>query len=299
MTYTRYGYHRGISLLDQQLARMANCWWIYRKDAVQKFLTDHDQPLTFGGNTYTPSGGANASDLSSESGVKEDNLEIIGVIDDSVISTDDLRDGLYDGATVIHYVVDWLYPWTSIFEQNVFYIGDVTWNKDSYRCQMAGITQQLDRTIGRTAQETCPYVFGEYPCQRDDLDPVEGPTIRRWGCTTVYTPLGDDPARWFQVDTLPVEVNGYYNKSRVEFVSGDLAGSVGYIKSYWASPGPRLIELILPMKISIPVGETVYIYNVCDRTLQACQEHGNNKNFGGCPDMPGMDKMEKTVDSKS
>ena len=296
MTYSRYANNKTMALLDQPLTRMCNCWKITRLDAVSKYLTDHDQPVTFNAWTFTPTGGANSSDLSSESGLKEDNLEIVGVIDDSVIPKEDLRDGLYDGASVTQYVVDWMYPWTGIFEEMAFFIGDITWNKDIYRCQMVGITQQLNKTLGRTAQELCPNVFGEHPCQNTVTS--TGPTIRRWGGAATEAGSSFDEKLWFIApSTLPLQSDGYYNGVRVEFYSGTNSGQTGYINEYYASVGPKLCQLILPMNADIDTGDNVYIYNICDKTFGVCQLHGNNKNFGGNPDMPGMDKVTSGPDS--
>jgi len=289
MSYSRFANNRGTALLSQTSGRVCSLWHITRLDSEEFFLTDHDQDIDFQSDTYSPAGGGNASAISSESGMKEDNMDIEGIIDSSVITTADLAGGLFDGATVIQYLVDWMFPWASIFEENHFVIGEVTWTGDIWKARMNGIHYILEKTLGHVAVKDCPYVFGKWPCDNSAAGGGKPTGTIRWYCDIIQV----FSLQEFRVDSvLPVQTDGYYNGCRVEFATGNNAGHVNYVKEYYAITPGRYIRLILPVPETISVGDDVYVYNKCDKKFATCQiTYQNNKNFGGNPDMPGMDKI--------
>lgn len=57
-----------------------------------------------------------------------------------------------------------------------------------------------------------------------------------------------------------------------------------------------VITLFLPMNWDIAVGDTFTITRGCDKTPETCKSFANYKNYGGFPDVPGMDAILKTPD---
>lgn len=83
---------------------------------------------------------------------------------------------------------------------------------------------------------------------------------------------------------------GYMNKSALTWLTGNNAGVAMEVKSYY-QPGATL-TLYLNMKHTIQAGDTFSYYPGCDKRRETCWAKFNNAiNFGGEPDMPGMDAL--------
>ena len=92
--------------IESGATTLATCWKIVRRDEVVLGFTDHDQALSFGGTDYLPrmlDGGEAPARL----GAQIDTGEVIGVLRSDAISEDDIAAGLYDGAEVETWRVNW------------------------------------------------------------------------------------------------------------------------------------------------------------------------------------------------
>ena len=95
----------GIDLTAETLT-LAVCVRIARVDSTLLGFTSHDRGLTVGGEAYVAAGFV-PSAVRTEAGPTVDNLEIVGLLDSDAIVEADLRAGLYDGAEIRVFVVDW------------------------------------------------------------------------------------------------------------------------------------------------------------------------------------------------
>lgn len=89
-----------------EVTSLATCWEITRYDGVVLHLTDHDVDLTYDGNVYKATTGIARSAVEDTSTMAVDNMETKGIIDNDLITVDDLRAGLYDNAEVLCFLVN-------------------------------------------------------------------------------------------------------------------------------------------------------------------------------------------------
>jgi uncharacterized phage protein (TIGR02218 family) len=93
--------------LDTGATTLAWCWKVTRTDATVMGFTDHDRDLVFDGVTFAAATGFTASEAVSSLGLSVDNLEVEGALAAAAITEEDLAAGLYDGAGVELWRVNW------------------------------------------------------------------------------------------------------------------------------------------------------------------------------------------------
>ncbi len=86
---------------------LCRCWVLTRKDGVVMGFTDHDQILGFDGVSFEPATGMDAAALQSSTGLSVDNSQAVGALSAAGLTDADIEQGLYDGAQVLQYLVNW------------------------------------------------------------------------------------------------------------------------------------------------------------------------------------------------
>lgn len=280
--------------LKHKVVRFATCWQITRSDSTILRLTDHSEQLYIGASYYKPAGGANASAIASEAGMKPQNLDIVGIIDSNEITTDDLRAGLYRGAEVIQYLVDWMYPWSGYFETNYYTIGSVTFSGNVYTAELLGPTHQLEKLTGRVASKRCDYVLGQHPCGVNMAS-------FNWDAQEVLTV--QYPRHTFRSDPdvgspHPSGVSHMWIGAVIDWDSGNNSGLSSVVAEY--TTGTREFTLYEPLPYDIEIGDEFTIYNTCNHDATACSSsikaYYQMKEYGGLPDMPGLNETIKGPD---
>ena len=82
----------------------------------------------------------------------------------------DIAGGLYDGAAVETWLVDWTGPETRLLI-DLATIGEVRREGDAFVAELRGLTHRLDAERGRTYRATCGADLGDARC-RVELAPV-------------------------------------------------------------------------------------------------------------------------------
>ncbi|MEO1796447.1 MAG: DUF2163 domain-containing protein, partial [Pseudomonadota bacterium] len=100
---------------------VARAWLLERRDGLRFGFTDHDLPLTFEGVTFDANGGLTAGAITQTSGLSIDNTEAIGALSDARITEADINAGLYDGA----WVTAWLVNWQDVAARRLLFRGQV------------------------------------------------------------------------------------------------------------------------------------------------------------------------------
>jgi uncharacterized phage protein (TIGR02218 family) len=70
-------------------------------------FTDHDRNLVIDGVTYVAATGFLPSAIKSGSDLSVDNLDVDGFLDDEALKAEDLTAGLFDGARIDIFLVNW------------------------------------------------------------------------------------------------------------------------------------------------------------------------------------------------
>ncbi len=93
--------------LDGEVTTLATCWRLERTDGWVRGFTDHDQPLVIDGLTYVAATGFLPSAIKSGADLSVDNLDVEGFLDDEALTAEDLSAGLFDGAKIDIFLVNW------------------------------------------------------------------------------------------------------------------------------------------------------------------------------------------------
>ena len=276
------------SLLDAKGAHyLAILWWLERTDGSDLRFTDHNTQITFENNTYTPVGGVSASAVEKQTGLQEQNFELLGVLDSTAITHDDLRAGLYNHAHIREYLVDWRYPWAGAITSREYWIREIRFSGERWEAQVAGLTTFLQPKICRVYSKTCPYTLGDTKC---GVSLTGGNLVSGAGVDAIV-----EQRRIFETDLAKDPDWGTFGV--LTWTAGDNNGLSYEVKQHWKEDGR--IELFLPTAYDIDTSDTFDITAGCDKTTKACKSFSNLTNFGGFPFIPGTDRMLQTPNAKS
>ena len=167
-------------------ATLCTCWLLSRADGVRLGFTDHDRPLTLGSVTCEPASGWTAGAADSELGFTPGSASAAGALSSAAIAEGDIAAGLYDGAAVEAWRVDWsdasvkLLLWRTT-------IARLVRSGEGFTAELEGPLAALKRVAGRLYGRTCDAALGDARC-RVDLSAFPGATCdKRWAtCTTVF-----------------------------------------------------------------------------------------------------------------
>lgn len=305
------------SLLPVSVAhRLATLWTIERTDNQILRFTDHNRTLTYEGNAYAPAGGFNSTAREKQSGLKSRNLEVVGVLDSSAITHEDLRGGRYRDARISEYTVDWKYPWVGPFHSSVYWVLKTIFSGERWEAEMAGASRWLRNHIGIVLGRNCRHVlgsaFGEagvVGCKVDlasitETGTVTGVTVPRkyFSCSGLYHGADRDPSN---IDANARE-DQWYRYGNVTWLTGANAGLSLEVQASFFDPsyfpGNGDLSLIFSMPFDIAIGDTFTVYPGCDKTEAHCQRkfknpddaddpRGNFDNYGGYLYIPGTDLL--------
>ena len=151
----------------------------------------------------------------------------------------------------------------------------------AFHAELRGLTEALNRPLGRIYQKPCTAVLGDGNCRFDTATPgfsaevevfeVEDRRVFRWEGFTDYE------AQWFQ-------------RGRLDILSGDGAGLWGMIKEDRFEADVRVVELWEPLRGTVDAGTVVRLTAGCDKRFETCRAKFDNiLNYQGFPDLPGED----------
>ncbi len=268
--------------VESGLTTLCRCWAILRADGVEYGFTDHDRALVFDGITFKADTGLSALAVAQSTGLSVDNTEAVGALSDAAITDADIEAGRFDGAEVRAWLVNWADPsmrWLHFRGS----LGEIRRAGGQFNAELRGLTEALNRPLGRVYQKPCTAVLGDRACAFDLTEPG-------YFADLTVQELGDGRAlRWSDlVDFEP----GWFTRGRVTVQSGSAAGLWGTIKRDWFDGDSRVIELWEPIRGGLQVGDMVRLQVGCDKRFQTCRLKFNNVvNYQGFPDIPSEDWM--------
>lgn len=276
--------------LEGNVVRLAWCYKLVRPSGTTLYLTDHDYPIIFGSDTYSPIGSFDASAHEEQSGLRSSNLEGRGTIMSGVMSHDDLRAGRYDDTEVTVYLVDWKFPYLGALIFDTFWIDDMAFESDVYILQLRGLSRYLDHEVNAPLSRTCVHTFGVGICALgitlSSLE-VTGRTVstivtQRSKFTTNVV-VGDIDSSWQGAN------DDYWKRGILEFTSGNNQEIPFDIKALATATGE--VELYVDTPFDIAVSDEFKITPGCRHTAADCKNWQNYVNFGGEEYMPSSDAI--------
>lgn len=272
--------------LDGYYQTLAFCVKLTRADTTVMGFTSHDKDLTFGGTTYEASSALDASAVRSSIGPgSTDNFQMIGLLQSDKITDDDLRAGVYDGAELIGYLVNWATLGDGSITLIKGHIGNISIGDNSFNAEFRSLSQAYNTQIVEVTTPLCRVAkFGDARC---------GLTVGDYQNNETVEVVTDDHTVKFSDAT--VVAADYYHYGRVIWLTGDNAGHVSAVKSHTLSTG-NVLELQEAPPYTMQVGDTATLEAGCDRRAETCAaKFSNMVNFRGEPYLPGNATVMKSA----
>lgn len=253
---------------------LCRCWKLARRDGTVMGFTDHDCTLEFEGVTFLAATGLDASEAEAATGLKVSGGEVSGALSDAGITEADIAAGLYDGAAV----TTWRVNWADVSQRlmlDVAVIGEIRRADRTFVAELRGPMHALDQEQGRLYQRTCPAVLGDSRC---------GAVLSNFTTGAVVTAADDGIG--FSAAAVAGYQTGYFAGGIATFSTGANAGIVREIR---ASSGDA-IALWSPLPETPAPGDMLTLSAGCDKTFPTCQaKFANGLNFRGFPHIPAAD----------
>lgn len=273
---------RFLAHVESGSTMLCRCWAITRKDGVVYGFTDHDMNLAFESITFKADSGLSALALQQSTGLSIDNTEAIGALSDAAVREEDIDAGRFDGADVRA----WLVNWSDVSVRWLQFrgsIGELRRSGGMFHAELRGLTEALNRPLGRIYQKPCTAVLGDSACGFDlarsgyseqrPVEEIENRRVFSWQGMSNFEP-------------------GWFARGRLLVESGTAKDLWGLIKHDRFEDGARVIELWEPLRAEIRAGDVVRLDAGCDKRMETCRLKFNNfLNYQGFPDIPSEDWM--------
>lgn len=264
------------SHLDGGVTTLAKCWKLTLGDGRVRGFTEHDRDLVFGGLTYRAATGFAGSAIEAQTGLGVGDSQVAGVLSDDGIDAGELEAGLYDGARVETWIVNW-----ADVSQRVLLtageIGEVRRGDHAFEAEIRSLSARLNLAVGRTYQPVCDAVLGDARCG------VDADAAAYRGSGAVESSVD---GRVLDVSGLEAFADGWFEGGALRWTSGANEGLTAEVRGFadgWIAlwrAAPRVVA----------AGDAFTVTAGCDKRLATCAaKFANVLNFRGAPHMPGND----------
>jgi uncharacterized phage protein (TIGR02218 family) len=255
-------------------------WAVYRTDGRTFGFTDHDTDLAFEGIVFRADTGLSAQALQQGTGLSVDNSEALGALTDTSLTEEDIEAGRFDDTRVTSWLVNWAEPAQRMVTFSGA-IGEIRRGAGAFRAELRGLTEALNQPQGMIYQRPCSAVLGDRRC-RVDLDRPDYRLER--------PVLSCDRGRRLTLENDAAFEEGWFERGRIEILSGEGVGLVGIVKTDRIFGGERIVELWQAIQAPLAKGDRVRLRAGCDKRPETCQSKFSNYiNFRGFPAIPGED----------
>ena len=262
--------------LSGGVTTLCRCWSLRRRDGVALGFTDHDRDLTFAGLVHAARTGLEAAEASAEAGFAVSGGDVAGALSSLGLTEADIAGGLYDGASVETWLVDWTNPQTRLL-LDMGTIGEIRREDDAFVAELRGVAARLDAEIGRSYRATCCAELGDTRCRVD---------LSAWRKTGRVLAL-PEPAT-LHVALAENVPDGLFTGGRLTWTGGANAGLSADLRLQAGD----LVELWEAPPHPVAAGDTFTLTAGCDKRLATCRDRfANAVNFQGFPHMPGNDTL--------
>jgi uncharacterized phage protein (TIGR02218 family) len=264
----------------REVTTVCHCWRLTRKDRQVTGYTDHDRPLTVDGTAFEPQSGFSASEARDTLGLAVDTVDVEGALSSALIRDEDIAAGLYDGAKVETFLVNWREP-DDFAVVRTATIGKITRSDERFIAELESLVSRLDQPSGRSVSRLCDAELGDARCTFD----LDRPGFKAIGAVEglevpdkiVVSGLGAFEPAWFSFGTLT-------------WTTGARTGRTERIVDHRVAGGDVFLVLQPRVGPAIVIGDVFSVVAGCDKTFATCKAKFDNAlNFRGFPHLPGND----------
>ena len=260
-------------LFVADVTTLAWCWKLSRKDGKVMGFTSHDKDLYVEGLKYTASTGFTPTAVASSGNLSTDNLTASGLITSDDITEYDLLNGVYDGATVEVFVVDWVNSSNGVFTLRKGTLGEVSPSKTAFEAEIRGLMEPLQATSTDVYSKTCRATLGDAKCKYNVAETAVAGTVSSVNQDGSFT-------------TTLSNADSYFDYGVLKWTSGKNKDQSYEVEVYQKANG--YIRLLAPPIQLVNVNDTFTVTAGCNGLLSTCKnKFGNISNFRGEPYTPG------------
>lgn len=268
--------------LDEGTTTLAWCWRVTRRDGAVFGFTNHDRDLAFDGTAFEAEAGLTPAELRGGTDLSVDAQDAEGVLSSGRITETDILDGLWDGAAVEVWRVNWADTSQRVLLRRGA-LGQIRRGRLAFVAEVRSMAHKLNETTGRTFQYTCDAALGDARCRVN----LEDAAYRGAGAVAAVV-----EGRGFLATGLSEFDPGWFALGTVTWGSGTNAGRVAEVAMHEVVPaGVRITLLEEPVRAIAP-GDAFVIRAGCDKCRETCAaKFSNIVNFRGFPEIPGSSTM--------
>src|SRR5690606_12720976 len=210
-------------------------------------------------------------------GLSVDSASIVGALSSEAITEADIARGLWDGARIDIYRVDWTAPDERV---HLFAgrIGEVRRGAQAFEAELRGLQGALNVPVGRVFSRFCDADLGDTRCGVD----LETAELR--GTGEIIEVLSTHA---FKASGLEAYADAWFPRGRVVWADE----TTSEIAAHRAGDDGVIIELLDRAPLALDAAFTIYAG--CDKRIETCRaKFANVVNFRGFPHMPGNDALQ-------
>lgn len=267
----------GAAILAQDLAALAFCWRLERRDGVALGLTSHDRDLTVAGFPYRAAPGLVPSAIARGIGLETDAMDLQGALSSDAIREEDLRAGRWDGAALWLHLTEWTDPGALWLELMRGELGAVEQQGEKFAVELRGPHAALQAPVAPETSPGCRARLGDRACRVD---------LARHRRLVVVAAMEEDRA----VIGGGGLVAGAYAFGALRWLEG---ANCGLTQSVIANDADDATLSDLPA-FPVASGTRALLTEGCDRLIATCRDRFSNAaNFRGEPYLPGSDLLTR------
>jgi uncharacterized phage protein (TIGR02218 family) len=265
---------------SREVTSICHCWRVNRKDGTVIGFTDHDRVLAVDGTSFEPETGLSASEARQSLGLSVDTVDVEGALSSERITDEDIAAGLYDGAVVETYLVNWGTP-QDFARIATATIGKITRRDGSFVAELESAVHRLDQQNGRYVTRKCDAELGDSRCGVL----LDQPAFNAIGSVEALQASGT-----IRVSGLAGFEAGWFSFGVLTWTSGARTGRKERIVDHRLAGAEALLVLQPAVGPAIAAGDSFTIVAGCDYSFATCKaKFANALNFRGFPHLPGND----------
>lgn len=264
--------------LAADVTTLCACWRFERVDGAVFGATDHDAAIAFEGVTFDPAAGLESATFQSSAGLAPGRAAAAGAISLGFLTAEDVDAGLWDGARVDVWRVDW-----SATDHRVMIwsgrLSEITRQGEAFSAELVSLKAAFERPLGRVYARACDAEVGDARCGVD-LDDAA------FRAEAVVSAVLEDGR--FLLPEVSGFAAGWFTSGQLVWTGGANAGARARVQRH---VGPE-IDLVRSPRFVVAVGDACVVTAGCDKSFEMCgAKFGVRVNFRGCPHMPGPEVM--------
>lgn len=244
-----------------------------RRDGVVIGLTSDSESLTLDGVFYDNSG-LDVASVIAAAGLAVDHAEFSTLNDGEVFEVQDIQSGVWTNAAFLIGKYNIRAPSGGVEPVNAGTMGGLQILDGRVVAEFRGLQQYLQQPIGLVIGKNCAVRFGSPRCGKD-LGPLTFSAAVTTAGQQVFTA------------TALIQADDYFGNGELTWTSGANSGLTVGVKTFAAG----VVGLMLPMFITVEIGDAFDIVKGCRKRLSDCKDNNNVLNFQGFPHLPGIDAL--------